>query len=102
MTNSPPATKDSLFAKATLLPTASAERVGPNPIDPVIPFKTMSQGIAAISIDELSPSITLTPSVLGASAMLPTIGTLNFLACCISNAGFFRPALSPITLNFSG
>ena len=58
ITNSPPATKDSLFASATLLPTPKAERVGPNPIEPVMPFKTMSHGKAAISTDELSPSIT--------------------------------------------
>ncbi|CAB4951954.1 unannotated protein [freshwater metagenome] len=84
------------------MPTDNAESVGPRPIEPVIPFKTISQGIAAISIEELSPSITLIPSTTGVGAILPTIGTLNFLACCINKPGFFRPALIAMTRNLSG
>jgi hypothetical protein len=84
---------------ATLLPTANAERVGASPIEPVIPFRTMSQGRAAISTEELSPSMTWIPFTGAAGAMLPTIGTLNFFACIISNSGFFRPALSPTIRN---
>ncbi|CAB4727357.1 unannotated protein [freshwater metagenome] len=67
-----------------------------------MPFKTISQGIAAISIEEASPSITVTPSTFGVGAILPTIGTLNFFACSINSVGFFRPALIAITLNLSG
>ncbi|CAB4616569.1 unannotated protein [freshwater metagenome] len=85
-----------------MLPTPSAESVGPSPIEPVIPFNTMSQGSAAISTDELSPSITCTPSTAGAGAILPTIGTLNFLACSIKSLGFLRPALMPTMRNLFG
>ena len=102
ITRSPPATKDSLLASATLFPTPRAESVGPKPIDPVMPFKTMSQGRAAISIDELSPSITCTPAVAGAGAIEPTIGTLNFFACAINNCGFLRPPLKPTKRNLFG
>ena len=102
MTKSPPATNDSLFARATLLPAFNAESVGPNPIAPVMPFNTMSQGSAAISFEELAPSIIFTPAVSAAGAIVPTIGTPNFLACCINKSGFFRPALNPTTLKVSG
>ena len=61
ITNSPAATSDSLFANANLFPTSSAASVGPSPIEPVMPFKTTSQVIAAISLAAFGPSITATP-----------------------------------------
>ena len=61
ITNSPAATSDSLFASANLFPTSSAASVGPKPIEPVMPFRTTSQVIAAISLAALGPSITVTP-----------------------------------------
>ena len=105
MTKSPPATSDSLFASATLLPTPSAARVGPSPMDPVIPFKTMSQGIVAISLEAFAPSITwispAIPSSAFLSAVVPTTGTENFLACSNNNFRFDEPAERPTTRNLS-
>ena len=72
-------------------------------IHEVVPMKTPVFVSAVASISTLTPkSITFTPSVCGAGAMLPTIGTLNFFACSINNAGFFRPALNPTTRNLFG
>ena len=59
ITKSPPATSDSLLARATRFPTRSAASVGPKPIEPVIPFKTTSQVIAAISVAASGPSMTV-------------------------------------------
>ena len=83
-TKSPPATSDSLLARATRLSASSAASVGANPMEPVIPLRTTSQEIAATSLDAFGPSTTSTP---GSAARMtspflatPTTLTLNFLA----------------------
>ncbi|CAB4340070.1 unannotated protein [freshwater metagenome] len=93
ITRSPPATSDSLLARATRFPTFSAASVGASPIDPVIPFKTTSHVIAAISVEAPGPSITVVsaraPLIKSAPFVTPTTGTLNFLACSIISSGLF-------------
>ena len=106
ITSGPPATSDSLFAKATLFPAPRAARVGPNPIEPVIPLRTMSQGIAAISVDASGPSMTATPSAsephASREAVVPTTGTRKVRACSKRSGSFCDPALRPTTLKSSG
>jgi hypothetical protein len=59
----------------------------------VIPFKTTSQVIAAISVDAFKPSITDAPGkadfIKSAPLVTPITGTLNFFACSIISAGLF-------------
>ena len=43
-TSGPPATRDSLFASATVRPARSAASVGASPIEPVIPLSTTASG----------------------------------------------------------
>ena len=56
VTRSPPATSDSLLASATVRPARSADNVGPNPIEPVIPLRTTSAGRAASSSAARGPA----------------------------------------------
>ena len=106
MTKSPPATSDSLFANATLFPAANAANVGPKPIEPVIALSTMSHGIAAISVDALSPSITwISPAALRTASPLsltPITSTENLRACSKSSCTLAPPALIATTRNLSG
>ena len=44
ITNSPPATRDSLLARANVFPASRAARVGPSPIEPVMAVLSMDQG----------------------------------------------------------
>ncbi len=48
-TSGPPATSDSLLARARLAPVARACRVGARPWEPVMPLSTTSTGVAAMS-----------------------------------------------------
>ncbi len=45
VTSDPPATSDSLLARASVVPAASAASVGASPIEPVIAFRTTSAGV---------------------------------------------------------
>ena len=47
-TSAPPATRDSLLAKASRAPVASARSVGSSPREPVMPLSTMSAGVPSI------------------------------------------------------
>ncbi|CAB4739721.1 unannotated protein [freshwater metagenome] len=65
-----------------MLPTESAAIVGPSPIEPEMPFKTMSQATAAISDALFAPSITsvwFAPESIrvkvSRSPVVPTTGT---------------------------
>lgn len=73
-----------------------AASVGAKPIDPVIPFKTTSQVIAAISVDASGPSITVASGnadlIKSAPLVTPITETLNFFACSTINSGLF-PAI---------
>ena len=84
MTNEPPATSDSLLARANWLPAFIAASVGPNPMDPVIALRTTSHFIAASSADASGPSITVTPGrasrITSPFLIVPTIFTLYFFA----------------------
>ena len=106
ITSGPPATSDSLFAKATLFPAPRAESVGPSPIEPVIPLSTMSHGIAAISVDASAPSMTAIPSArdpqASREAVVPTTGTRKVRACSKRSGRFCEPALKPTTRKRSG
>ena len=55
-TRSPPATSDSLLARATVRPAFSADSVGPSPIEPVMPLRTTSAGRAASSSAARGPA----------------------------------------------
>ena len=106
ITKSPPATKDSLLARARVFPASKAASVGPNPIEPVIALRTTSHSIAAIWVDASRPSMTVTPGsasrMTAALSTTPTCVTLNFLACSIINAGFFPVDVRAITRNIAG
>ena len=50
LTSGPPTIRDSLLARARVLPASSAARVGRSPIEPVIPLRTTSAPLAARSV----------------------------------------------------
>ena len=106
ITKSPPATSDSLLAKATRFPTLSAASVGASPIEPVIALRTMSQVIAAISVDASGPSITVAcgsaERITSAFIVTPITDTLNFLACSISTCGLVPAAVMATTRKSDG
>ncbi|MPM89710.1 hypothetical protein SDC9_136822 [bioreactor metagenome] len=57
VTSRPPITRDSLLARARVVPARRAARVGSNPTDPVIPFSTTSAGSAASSVAASAPAM---------------------------------------------
>ncbi len=61
VTSGPPATRDSLFARASVLPAASAASVGRSPTEPVTPLSTTSAPIAAAATTASGPAITSMP-----------------------------------------
>src|SRR5215216_4899868 len=58
ITHSPPATSDSLLARATRLPACRAPTVAARPAKPTMPFRTMSDGRPASRLAEPGPERT--------------------------------------------
>ena len=67
VTMSPPTMSDSLFASASVLPAASAARVGRRPMEPVMPLSTTSAGRPASSVAASGPTRTSGSGALSAS-----------------------------------
>src|SRR5215211_3352130 len=68
MTHSPPATSDSLLARATRLPARSAPTVAARPAKPTMPLRTTSVGVAARRSAEPGPRRSSQPSGGGVCA----------------------------------
>src|SRR5215212_116572 len=104
ITHSPPATSDSLFARATRLPACKAPTVGARPAKPTIALRTTSDGRLANRPAEPGPART--------SAARPSRGPGSFdsrATYCGSNSAAWRasvraslPAERPTTSRSSG
>src|SRR5215204_1876954 len=70
ITHSPPATSDSLFARATRLPACKAPTVAARPAKPTIPLRTTSEGAPA--------SLPAEPGPASTSALSPSRGSGSF------------------------
>ena len=63
-TRSPPTTRLSLLARASILPACSVARVGPSPAEPTSAFRTMSASESRASVSAASgPTCTSTPLI---------------------------------------
>ena len=111
-TNSPPTTRDSLFASASVFPFCNAANVGPRPEEPTRAFRTMSASVSAASRSAASgPLRTSTPrsepmlfrtSSAAASSAIATTGGRNSRICPINSSWFVPATDRPTTLKRSG
>ena len=112
MTSSPPTTRDSLLARASVFPLWSAASVGPSPDEPTSAFSTMSasasdarrsaaSGPTTKSTPRIEPRCVRTSSAAASSA-IPTTGGRNSRIWPARSSWFVPAADKPMTLNRSG
>ncbi len=111
ITSSPPTTRLSLLASASVLPLWSAASVGPRPAEPTRPFTTTSASDSRATVSvALGPMISSTPgsapsfcltSSAASSSAIATSGGRNSRTCPTNRSWLVPPADRPTTLNRS-
>src|SRR5215210_3738025 len=104
ITHSPPAIRDSLLARATLLPACSAPTVAASPAKPTMPLSTTSAGASESRSAEPGPASTLHSSPSRSAASPPSRATYSGenSRACSRRASALRPAARPTTSKRSG